>query len=131
MLFQGKLALMRIVRVKKIVEDKEIWLPEFIEKKTYFKTYPMNESIGLPDDEKVPFALAQITISNFKAECDSVPEAFILDWPHATNVYDSILQKRYVVTVDFGDEPKRLAPPEVKENVTTPTPAPAAPESAK
>lgn len=126
-----KTILKRIVRTPQIIESKGKWLPAIVEQKNYFTAYPVTEPPGLPDDAQVPYILRRVTISNFKAECDSVPEAFILDWPLGTNLTDTLYQKQYVITATGGDKAKKNAPSGANKKEVTPQKSLNAPEPEK
>ena len=109
----GKWALAVETRVPRVIESEGIWLPESVETKDW--SLSMADAVNKPADNEKPSPAAGpapeaegkdhhrphvtvVTISNFRANCELPPEAFVLDWPLGTVVSDNIHHKRFRVS---------------------------------
>lgn len=105
----GQKALNWEVRVPRLIENNGVWLPAEVERKRTFNfdadKLRANEKRRIPLESYkfegriafFPPNVERITFSEFKADCDLPPDAFILKWPVGTSVQDKFTQKTFKV----------------------------------
>jgi hypothetical protein len=109
----GKWVLVAETDVPRVIESGGVWLPESIESKDRLSSMLPDggSAAGHPAGSPAPGGVEKgsgmvgpmetailVTISDFRANCDLPPEAFVLDWPLGTVVSDNIHHKRFIVT---------------------------------